>query len=81
MTRSGRLAGLVGVADDADGAFGGGEGLVAGQEREALGLLAEQHGAQVAVAQADLAVFGDGAVDAEGLQALADLAWRLRRRW
>ena len=37
----GSLANLVGVADDADGAFGGGEGLVAGQEREALGLLAQ----------------------------------------
>ena len=67
------LARLVGVADDADGAFGGGKGLMTGQEREALGLLAQQHGAEVAVAKADLAVFGDGAVDAEGLQAFADL--------
>ena len=66
------LAGLVGVADDADRAFGGGKGLVAGQEGEALGLVAEQHGAQVAVAQADLAVVGDGAGDAEALQADAD---------
>ena len=66
------LAGLVGVADDADGALGGGEGLVAGQEGEALGIVAQKHGAQAAVADADLAVLGDGAVDAEGLQADAD---------
>ena len=65
-------AGLVGVADDADGALGGGEGLVAGQEGEALGLVPQQHGGQVAVAQADLAVVGDGAGNAEGLQADAD---------
>ena len=68
----GLLPGLVGVLDDADGALGGGKGLVAGQEGKALGLVAQQHGAQVAVAQADLAVLGHGAVDAEGLQALAD---------
>ncbi len=68
----GLLAGLVGVADDADGALGGGEGLVAGQEGKALGLIPQQHGAQVAVAQARLAVLGHGAGDAEGLQALAD---------
>ena len=68
----GLLAGLVGGAGDADGAFGGGEGLVTGQEGEALGLVPQQHGAQIAVAQTDLAVLGDGAVDAEGLQADAD---------
>ena len=72
MTRSGGLADLVGVARDADGALRRGEGLVAGQEGEALGLLVQQHGAQVAVAQADLALVRDGAGDAEGLQALAD---------
>ena len=42
------------------------------RKAEALGLLAQQHRAQVAVAQADLALIGDGAGDAEGLQALAD---------
>ena len=68
-----RLAGLIGVADDADRAFGSREGLVAGQERKALGLLAQQHRAEVTVAEADLAVVRDGAVDAEGLKALADL--------
>ena len=68
----GLLPGLVGVADDADGALSGGEGLVAGQEGEALGLIPQQHGAQVAVAQAHLAVLGNRAGDAEGLQALAD---------
>ena len=68
----GLLAGLVGVLHDADGALGGGEGLVTGQEGKALALVAEQHSAQVAVAQAHLAVVGHGAVDAEGLQAHAD---------
>ena len=45
---------------------------MASQEREALGVLAQEHGAQVAVAKADLAVVGDGAGDAERLQANAD---------
>ena len=68
----GLFADLVGGAGDADGALGGGKGLVAGQEAEALGLFAQQHRAQVAVAEAHLALIGDGAGDAEGLQALAD---------
>ena len=69
----GLLAGLVGVAGDADGALGGGEGLVAGQEGRSTSVSSrEQHRAQVAVAQADLAVVGDGAGDAERLQADAD---------
>ena len=72
MTRRGCLRALLALLDDADGALGGGEGLVAGQEGEALGLVAEEHSAQVAVAQTHLAVVGDGAVDAEGLQAHAD---------
>ena len=38
----GLLADLVGVADDADGALGGGEGLMAGQEGEALGFVARR---------------------------------------
>ena len=57
----GLLAGTVGGFGDADGALGGGEGLVAGQEGEALGLVPEQHGAQVAVAQAHVALLGHGA--------------------
>ena len=64
---------LVCVANDADCTFGSGKGLVTGQEREALALVAQQHGAQIAVAQAHLAVLGHGAVDAEGLQSLTDL--------
>ena len=68
----GLLPGLVGVADDADGALGGGEGLVAGQEGEALGLVPQQHGAQVAVAQAHLPVLGNRTGDAEGLEAHTD---------
>jgi hypothetical protein len=51
---------------------------VACQECEALGVLLQKHGAQVAVAKADLAVVGDGARDAECLQALADYAGSLR---
>ena len=42
------------------------------RKAEALGLLVQQHGAQVAVAQAHLALVRDGAGDAERLQALAD---------
>ena len=75
----GLLAGLVGVVGDADGALSGGEGLVASEEGEALGVLAQQHGAQVAVAQADLAVLGNGAGHAEGLQADADGGSGIRR--
>ncbi len=65
-------ADLVGGLGDADRAFGGGEGLVAGQEGEALGFFAQQHGGEIAVAEADLAVVGDRTGDAEGLQADAD---------
>ena len=42
------------------------------EEAEALGLLREEHFAEVAVAEADLSVIGDGAGDAEGLEADAD---------
>ena len=68
------FAGFVGAAGQADGAFGGGERLVAGQEGEALGLFLEQHRRQVAVAEADLAVIRHGAGDAEGLHAFAQRA-------
>ena len=80
MTRRGSLRALLALLDDADGAFGSGKGLVASQEREALGLLAQQHSTQVAVTKTDLPVVGNGAVDAEGLQAFADLAGSVRRR-
>ena len=67
------FTGLIRVLDDADGALSGRKRLVACEEAEALGFLGQEHGAQVAVAEANLAVVGDGAVDAEGLQAFADL--------
>ena len=65
------LAGLVGALGDADRALGGGEGFVAGEEAEALRLLAQQHRGEIAVADAHLAVVRDGARDAERLQAIA----------
>ena len=66
------FADLVRRAGDADRALRRGEGLVAGEEAEALGLFAQQHGAEVAVAEADVALFGDRAGNAEGLQADTD---------
>ena len=45
---------------------------MASQEGEALGLFIEQHRAQIAVTQSYLALVGNGAGDAEGLQTLAD---------
>ena len=80
ITRRGSLRALLALLRDADGALGGGEGLVAGQEREALGIIAEQHGAQVAMAQTHLAVLGHRAVDAEGLQAHTDRLGGRRRQ-
>ena len=65
---------LVCVANDADSTLGSGKGLVTGQERETLALIAQQHGTQIAVAQTHLAVLGHRTVDAEGLQSLTDLA-------
>ena len=47
---------------------------------EALGLLVQQHGAQIAVAQTHLTLVGDGTGDAESLQALADALRQRRRR-
>ena len=61
------LAGLVGVAGNADGAFRRRKGLMPRQEAEALGLIAQQHSTQVAVAQAHLALLGNGTGHAEGL--------------
>ena len=68
----GLFAGLVGGAGNADSALGGGEGFMPGQEGEALGLVAQKHGAQVAVAQAHLALLGHRAGHSKGLQPLAD---------
>ena len=68
----GGLAGLVGGAGDADGALSSGEALVASQEGKALGLVTQQHGAQVAVAQTNSALLGYGTGNGESLQALAD---------
>ena len=45
---------------------------MAGEECEALGIVAQQHCAEVAVAKADLAVVRDGTVEAEALEADAD---------
>ena len=45
---------------------------MAGQEGEALGLVPQQHGTQIAVSQTHLAVLGNRAGDAEGLKADAD---------
>ena len=45
---------------------------MARQEREALGLVPKKHGAQVAVAQAHVALLGHRAGNAEGLKADAD---------
>ena len=45
---------------------------MAGQESEALGFLVQQHGAQVAVADTDLALIRNRTGNAEGLQGGAD---------
>ena len=45
---------------------------MAGEEGEALGLLAEEAAGEVTVAKADLAVVGYGTGDTEGLEADAD---------
>ena len=63
---------LVGVQGNLDGALRGGEGLMAGQESEALRLLVQQHGAEIAVADADLALVRHGAGNAESLQTDTD---------
>ena len=68
----GLLANLVGGTGNADSALSGGEGLVAGEEGEAMGVLMQQHSAEVAVTQTDLALLSDRAGDGEGLEALAD---------
>ena len=49
-----------------------------GEECEALGVVGQEHGAQVTVAQTDLTVLGDGARNGEGLDALTDDGGSLR---
>ena len=71
-----RFAHFVGRAGDADGAFRGGETFMAGQEAEAFGFFAQQHGAQIAVAEAHGALVGHRARNAEALQAQADFFGR-----
>ena len=68
----GLLANDVRLGSNADGAFRSCEGLMTCQEAEALGLFFEEHLAEVAVAETDFSVVGDGAGDAEGLKAFAD---------
>ena len=68
----GGLADLVCGAGDADGTLSGCEGLVAGEESEAGGVLAQQTSAQIAVAQTDLTLLSDRAGDGEGFQTFAD---------
>ena len=63
---------LVGSAGNADSAFCGGKAFVACQEAEALGILVQQHCAQIAMAQAHLALLGHRAGNGKGLQALAN---------
>ena len=72
------LACLVRGASQTDSAFSSSEGLVASQECEALGLLAQQHSCQIAVTQTYLAVISNRARDAECLQADADCLSSLR---
>ena len=66
------LADLVCGAGDADGTLSSGEGLVACQESEAGGVLAQQTSAQVAVAQTDLTLLSDRTGDGESFQTFAD---------
>ena len=68
----GGLADLVCGAGDADGTLSSGEGLVACQESEAGGVLAQQTSAQVAVAQTDLTLLSDRTGDGESFQTFAD---------
>ena len=68
----GFLADLVGGTGNADCAFSSSKGFVASQESEAMGVLMQQHGTQVAVAQANLTLFSNRAGDGESFQAFAD---------
>ena len=68
----GLFAHFVGFGGDFDGAFGGSERFVAGEEGEAFGLFAQQTGGEVTVAETYFAVVGYRAGNAEGLQADTD---------
>ena len=68
----GGLADLVCGAGDADGTLSSCKGLVACQESEAGGVLAQQTSAQIAVAQTDLTLLSDRAGDGESFQTFAD---------
>ena len=67
----GGFTSLVGVAGDTDCALRRGKGLMPRKEREALRFFGKEHGSQVAVTESHAALFGDGAGNAERLQALA----------
>ena len=69
-----RLADLVGVKSDLDGAFSSSERLVASEECEALRGVIEKHRAEVAVAAADLTVLSHRASNAECLETNADFS-------
>ena len=68
----GGLADLVCSAGDADSTLSSCKGLVACQESEAGGVLAQQTSAQIAVTQTDLTLLSDRAGDGEGFQTFAD---------
>ena len=70
-------ANLVCVQRDLDGAFCGGKGFVAGEEAEAARFFGKEPLAEVAVAETDLAVFGNGAGNAEGLKSDTDRGSRI----
>ena len=63
---------LVCVVCDTDRTLSGCEGLVAGEEAEALCLLGKEHLAQVTMAETYLTVVCYGTRDAEGLKSLTD---------
>ena len=68
----GLYADLVCVKSDLDSALCSCKGLVTCEEAEALGLLGEKHLTEVTVTETDLAVLGNRAGNAEGLESLAD---------
>ena len=65
----GLYAHLVGVFGYLYGTLCGGEGFVPRKEAEAVGVFMQEHGAEIAVAEADLPVFGYRTGNAETLQA------------
>ena len=65
-------ANLVCLISDTDCTLSCSEGLVASQECEALGVLFQEHLAEVAMAKTYLTAVSNGTGDAEGLKAFAD---------